>query len=363
MQGIFLIVTKHWYNVSMEQDFDKKHWSNPCPKYDCRKDKCKCGLRYASIPAVLGDDSPESTVAPKNGAYCNTVVKYEANGHVYVYTSEGIPTLVTEDCECPEVLPNLVVRLPNGMTTYTNNDVPIPIPDVIEAFNRGQSVFLVNDALPESVYVVTAANMDDGIYSMRADQTGINPRISDGHWHISGDGDNVWDSVTFINDATPLKYIPNIYNKTWSDFTYSTPLLDQSRRTYYPASSDMTFNNTQENLSVAELWEKLASSAWSGNPVILEVPLQEISTRATNVVDNGFIAENPCLTITVSLGPDNYFECETSEYMINGWAAECTPITFRGKESYMAGIVRVVENGNTHYAFVVSLTEVEDQYE
>lgn len=85
------------------------------------------------------------------------------------------------------------------------------------------------------------------------------------------------------------------------------------------------------------------------------------STWTTNLVDNGYSAENPLITITVSLGPDNYFERETSEYTINGWAAECTPIAFGGKETYVVGIVRVVEDGNTTYSFVVSLTEAEDQ--
>ena len=78
----------------MEQDFNVKHWSNPCPKYNCRKDSCKCGMKFVSIPAVLGDDSSNSDVAPKNGAYCNTVVRYEANGRVYMYSKEGVPVLL-----------------------------------------------------------------------------------------------------------------------------------------------------------------------------------------------------------------------------------------------------------------------------
>lgn len=87
----------------MEQDFDKKHWSNPCPKYDCRNNSCKCGLKYVSIPAALGDDSAGSEVAPKNGAYCNAIVKYEDNGNIYMYSKEGIPVLINSvTCDCPE---------------------------------------------------------------------------------------------------------------------------------------------------------------------------------------------------------------------------------------------------------------------
>lgn len=71
---------------------DKRHWEHgPCPKHDCRKDSCKCGLRLISFPAALGDDSKGSPVAPKNGDYCNALVKYESNGHMYVYSTEGVP--------------------------------------------------------------------------------------------------------------------------------------------------------------------------------------------------------------------------------------------------------------------------------
>lgn len=75
----------------MEQDFNKKHWSNPCPKYDCRKDLCKCGLKYVSIPVGLEDE-----FKPTNGAYCNAIVEYEGTGEVYIYSKEGIPVLVRE---------------------------------------------------------------------------------------------------------------------------------------------------------------------------------------------------------------------------------------------------------------------------
>lgn len=66
-----------------------------CPK-SCHKKICKCGLTAIFLPAVLGDDSASSEVAPKNGSYCNAIVTYEANGAVYIYSKEGIPVKVKE---------------------------------------------------------------------------------------------------------------------------------------------------------------------------------------------------------------------------------------------------------------------------
>lgn len=94
----------------MEQDFNEKHWSNPCPKYDCRKAACKCGLEYVNIPTSLGDDSADSNVAPRNGAYCNALVIYEANNHVYIYSKEGVPTLIDVDASDISTLEQEVIK-------------------------------------------------------------------------------------------------------------------------------------------------------------------------------------------------------------------------------------------------------------
>lgn len=78
----------------METDYDKTHWATPCPKGPRKMPPV--GLRYISIPAVLGDDQPGSEVAPTNGRYANAIVKYEANGAIYIYSAEGIPVKIKE---------------------------------------------------------------------------------------------------------------------------------------------------------------------------------------------------------------------------------------------------------------------------
>lgn len=56
-------------------------------------DKAKCVdtfLHKTVIPASLGDDTGK--FAPYNGAYQNEIVEYEANGAIYIYSTEGIYT-------------------------------------------------------------------------------------------------------------------------------------------------------------------------------------------------------------------------------------------------------------------------------
>ena len=79
----------------MDIDMNEQHWMDKkCPPINCRKKQCECGLEKVFLSAALGDDSKDSPIAPKNGEYCNAIVVYEANGHVYIYSKEGIPTLV-----------------------------------------------------------------------------------------------------------------------------------------------------------------------------------------------------------------------------------------------------------------------------
>lgn len=77
-------------------DYSEEQKNKPCPRVDCRLQTkcCSCGLNYIQIPAALGDDSEGSEYAPENGAYVNKIVEYEANGHVYIYGSDGIPVSV-----------------------------------------------------------------------------------------------------------------------------------------------------------------------------------------------------------------------------------------------------------------------------
>lgn len=79
----------------MELDYTEQHWGDKkCPKVDCKKDTCKCGLERVFLSAALGDDKKGSPVAPKNGDYCNAIVVYEANNHIYLYSKDGVPTLI-----------------------------------------------------------------------------------------------------------------------------------------------------------------------------------------------------------------------------------------------------------------------------
>lgn len=51
-------------------------------------------FRKVTVPASMGDDTDNP---PRVGKYCNVILYYEANKQAYIYSSDGIPTKITED--------------------------------------------------------------------------------------------------------------------------------------------------------------------------------------------------------------------------------------------------------------------------
>lgn len=53
-------------------------------------------FRKVTVPASMGDDTDNP---PRVGKYCNVILYYEANDHIYIYSSDGIPTLITANID------------------------------------------------------------------------------------------------------------------------------------------------------------------------------------------------------------------------------------------------------------------------
>lgn len=107
-----------------------KNKCNSCGKTECackNKDFTKSvieidnppvitNIRKVVIPTSMGDDT---TVPPVIGKYHNVLLNYEANNKSYLYSSDGIPTLLTGTCTCHK---NLVTHLVlSNPTTATWN--------------------------------------------------------------------------------------------------------------------------------------------------------------------------------------------------------------------------------------------------
>lgn len=76
-------------------------------------------FRKVVIPASLGDDT---TIPPAVGKYANVLLNYEANAHSYLYSSDGIPTLLSGD-----IPQNLEARVATLETKVASLETEMPI--------------------------------------------------------------------------------------------------------------------------------------------------------------------------------------------------------------------------------------------
>lgn len=75
-------------------------------------------LRKVVIPASMGD---ETDVPPTVGKYRNVILYYETNKHTYLYSSDGIPTLI--ESEVPQEIIDRIETLEDGLATETTERV------------------------------------------------------------------------------------------------------------------------------------------------------------------------------------------------------------------------------------------------
>lgn len=74
-------------------------------------------LRKVVIPASMGDDTD---VVPAVGKYHNVILQYEANGHIYLYSSDGIPTAI--EANIPQEVLDQIAELENDVDSLERAD-------------------------------------------------------------------------------------------------------------------------------------------------------------------------------------------------------------------------------------------------
>jgi len=130
-----------------------------CPKKDCHE-KNALIFRKVVIPASIADDRVNP---PKNGEYCNQLVVYEASGNAYLFSSDGIPTLLTTD----------VIELANALKKETDErkEADTEIWDEIETIEAASDVVDVVGTYAELQQYDTSKLNDNDLIKVLTDET------------------------------------------------------------------------------------------------------------------------------------------------------------------------------------------------
>lgn len=203
-------------------------------------------FRRVTVPATMGDD----TVVPASiGKYSNVLLVYEANNHAYLYSSDGIPTLLTSD----------IAREIEGEIRDVANDLSI---ETTQRQNADVTLQQNINAKANSADLATVAT--SGSYTDLKNK----PTIGDGTLTIQKNGTS---AGTFKANATSN-----------SNINITVPTK----------TSDIT-NNGSDNTSTYVEADELATVATSGKySDLTNKPTVDttISTSSNNAVANSAIS-------------------------------------------------------------------------
>lgn len=134
-----------------------------CPKKDCHEPNALI-FRKIVIPASIDDDSVNP---PKNGAYCNALVYYEATGNSYIYSSDGIPTKISTSLNDIDKMIDEAV----GEEAEERKEEDQKIWDEIEVIEAGSDVVDVVGTYAELQQYDTSKLLDGDIIKVLQDET------------------------------------------------------------------------------------------------------------------------------------------------------------------------------------------------
>lgn len=153
--------------------------------------ECPVLFHKTTIQAARGDDSVGSPVAPSNGDYRNMLVEYEANGHLYIYSSDGIYTRVDNDAK---VFNELIGRPKyDGKPMTSDTDIPS-----VEKLREDMTAS--DEALADAISL-EARERREADNSLSARINSKQNKLTAGD-NITISGDTISASVPTVNDAT-----------------------------------------------------------------------------------------------------------------------------------------------------------------
>lgn len=146
------------------------------------------------IPASIGD---ETTMPPRNGAYRNALVVYDASGEVYFYSSDGIPTHISGDLDKLKELIEKSVAEEAAARDAADKKLAKDIED--EALTRAEAITeLANQLLDETNARIDGDRILDGKIEAETRARGL--------------ADNeIWTEINMIEMASDVVDIVGTY--------------------------------------------------------------------------------------------------------------------------------------------------------
>lgn len=216
-------------------DYEQNSCTKPCARYKCKKDNKCCGLSFYSVPSSLTTE-----MTPRNGLFCNTLVKYEETGEIYLFSSEGIPTLISGGD-----VQDLLARITALETTVSGLQSAVStLQNTVGAMGNSISILQGNVTTAQGDITSlqgTTTTLQGNVTTLQGNVTTLQGNVTTLQTTVAGKQNTLTagDNITIVNDVisstgggeeqTPMLvnfsevYVPEAEQNVWtwtSEYTY-----------------------------------------------------------------------------------------------------------------------------------------------
>lgn len=265
-------------------------------------------LRKVVIPASMGD---EESVPPAIGKYRNVLLQYEANDHIYLYSSDGIPTAITANIP-QEILDSIAELEATDVVLQQEIDDLKNSPDVVDI-------------------VPTYADLQAYDTSKLGDNDII--RVLQDEQHDGQSTYYRWNATT--SSWTYIGAVGDYYTKTQVD----TLLAETPAFKPFPATVNTT-GTTQQFLNSILALQPDTGMAYLGTVTLSDMPAGLIQEEVEVYIYNDYVAY--AIMRSTDVSPYAWW---CASYNYQGWQPVNTDTTysdFTGATSSVAGAAGLV---------------------
>lgn len=388
-------------NCTPRPEFYRPHCKRP--SLACEPCKKECGVCFTSttIPANLGSSASGQAYAPKNGMFYNTIVKYAADGAIFIYDSAGVPTpLANVVLSVNEQTGEVVL----AVSDLENDAQYQTLEEVTEAIEAATST-----KVEQTVFATTVANLENQIQSNAGNITNLQGQVQQAMEDITTKADEsalldevedrenadtaLQSQIDAISASSDVKDIVGTYadleaydtttlgnndiikvlqDETQNDATtyyrYSTStqsftLIGSEGPYYTKAEADVTFipetdlvqatgsstTNVMSQKAVTDALTGLSYTAGTGIDITGSVISADQTVMATKSYVDGRVIQNAGAPTTATVGTVGQLLEDTT----NGKLYQCTAVDTESDPAVYTWVI--MTSGYT----IVSLTQAE----
>ena len=262
------------------------------------------------VPASVGDDK---TFPPENGLYKNVLLVYEANNNAYLYSSDGIPTLLTSDVA--STLTGRVERLETGLAD--------------EIINRGDAdTNLQNQINLKANSADLAAVATSGSYNDSTNKPTIPAAQVNSDWNANSGVAQILNKPTLSTVATSGSY---------SDLSNKPTIGNGTLTIQKNGSSVGTFRANATSNATANITVPTTPSDIDAQPLIdssnkLDADLVDDTTSA-----HKFVSSSDLSTLSTALQPNDINKTVSTDVTVNATPSTTTIQLDVSKENLKTG--------------------------